>query len=123
MTRKKYVYVAHPYRNNPEENLKKVTEICRELHKKDPTVIPISPIHLFSWMDPDTDVIDSCYDLMDFCGGKVSFHGDWMHSEGCILEAEYHWDKAEERFDLWAKRVMWVFVIATIFYCLGMLQW
>ena len=91
----------------PKKISKKVTEICRA-SQRNPTVIPISPIHLFSWMDPDTDVIDSCYDLMDFCGGKVSFHGDWMHSEGCILEAEYHWDKAEERFDLWAKRVMWV---------------
>ena len=121
MTRKKYIYVGHPYRGDPEQNIKAVTDICRALYKKDPNVIPISALHLFSWMDPNEDVIDVCYDLIDFSGDNVSFYGDWSHSEGCMKEAEYHWDKVEEKIDSRFKKVMWVLVLAVLIYFLGLL--
>lgn len=38
---KKTIFIAHPISDNPEENTKKVLEICRQIHTAD--VIPLFP--------------------------------------------------------------------------------
>lgn len=115
LTRRKYIYVAHPFRNDPEGNLKEVGDICRELYKNNPDVIPISPIHLFSWMDPQEETMESCYDVMDFCKNNVTFFGDWLRSDGCMMEAEYYRRQRQERLGL---RMMSVVILLTVVYCL-----
>lgn len=120
MTRKKYIYIAHPYRGNPEYNLKEATDICRELYKYNPDVIPISPIHLFSWMDPNEGDMDMFYDLIDFTGNNVTFYGDWLKSEGCRAEAEYFRRQRKKWLDY---RLMTIVICLTILYCTWAVSW
>lgn len=42
----KTVYIAHPLRGDVEGNVKKATDICKELAEKG-EVIPFSPLHAF----------------------------------------------------------------------------
>ncbi|MGB9813517.1 MAG: DUF4406 domain-containing protein [Thermovenabulum sp.] len=78
------VFISHPYKDDPEGNKKKVDKICRGLTG----VLPISPLHLFSFMDSDNnreEIMEVCYKLIDICD-EVWVYGD---SEGCRKEAEY----------------------------------
>lgn len=82
----KYAFISHPFANDPEGNRKKVDKICKYWVKKG--VIPISPLHLFSFYDNDSDrekILDICYKLIDIVD-VVFVYGD---SEGCRLEKEY----------------------------------
>lgn len=84
---KPLIYIAHPFRNDPPGNTEKVSEICREIYANG-KVIPISPIHLFSWMNPEDEVMEECLRLMDLCD-DVWFYGDFRNSEGCRMEMEH----------------------------------
>lgn len=83
----KRVFVSHPYKNDPEGNKKRADAICKELaEKKD--ILPISPLHLFSFMVDDEkreEILQVCFRLIDICD-EVWIYGD---SEGCRKEAEY----------------------------------
>ena len=83
---KKRVFVSHPYVDNPERNKAKVNIICKNLVKEG--YLPISPLHLFSFMDEDgerEEILQFCYELIDNCD-IVHIYGD---SEGCLLECKY----------------------------------
>lgn len=83
----KRVFISHPYKDNPKENKKRVDTICRELAEKD-DILPISPIHLFSFMKDDSnreEILQVCFRLIDICD-EVWIYGD---SEGCRKEREY----------------------------------
>ena len=83
----KRVFISHPYKDDPKGNKKRVDTICRELAEKD-DILPISPLHLFSFMENDEkreEILQVCYRLIDICD-EVWIYGD---SEGCKREAEY----------------------------------
>ena len=82
----KIVFISHPYSDDPVGNKEKVDKICRYWVKQG--VIPISPLHLFSFYDNDTDrntIMEICYHLIDKCD-LVFMYGD---SLGCTMEREY----------------------------------
>ena len=83
----KRVFISHPYKDDPKRNKKRVDTICRELAEKD-DILPISPLHLFSFMEDDDnreEILQVCYRLIDICD-EVWIYGD---SEGCRMELEY----------------------------------
>ena len=83
----KRVFISHPYKDDPKGNKKRVDTICRELAEKD-DILPISPLHLFSFMENDDnreEILQVCFRLIDICD-EVWIYGD---SEGCRKEREY----------------------------------
>jgi len=50
----KRVFISHPYKDEPKGNKKRADTICRELAEKD-DILPISPLHLFSFMKDDSN--------------------------------------------------------------------
>jgi len=83
----KWVFVSHPYKDDPKGNKKLVDTICRELAKKD-DILPISPLHLFSFVKDDSnreEILQVCFRLIDICD-EVWIYGD---SEGCEKEKDY----------------------------------
>jgi len=83
----KRVFISHPYKDDPKGNKKRVDTICRELAEKD-DILPISPLHLFSFMEDDDnreEILRVCFRLIDICD-EVWIYGD---SEGCRREAQY----------------------------------
>lgn len=82
----KYVFISHPYSDDPENNLKKVDKVCK--YWKGKNIIPVSPLHLFSFYDDDDrrdEILKICFDLIEVCDA-VFVYGN---SEGCRLEREY----------------------------------
>lgn len=83
----KYAFISHPYSDNPEKNKKIVDKICRYWKKKG--IIPLSPIHLFSFYDGDEGqrekIMQVCYRLIDIAD-VVFMYGD---APGCKLERKY----------------------------------
>lgn len=91
---KKLIYIAHPFRDDPKGNTKKVGKICKEIMAKG-DVIPVSPLHLFSYLDPhEENVLEMCCKVMDACD-ETWFYGDFQNSEGCMAEWA-HLQKKEE---------------------------
>jgi hypothetical protein len=83
----KRVFISHPYSDYPEINRIKVNTLCEALNK-DPNLLPISPLHLFAYMDDDTKrnaILAACYDLIDICD-EVWIYGD---SNGTRAERDY----------------------------------
>jgi hypothetical protein len=81
------VFISHPYKDDPKENKKLADTICRELEERG-DVLPISPLHLFSFMEDDLkreEILQVCFRLIDICD-EVWVYGD---SEGCRREAKY----------------------------------
>ena len=82
----KKVFISHPYADNPEKNKNRVDKICKEVLGKG--YLPISPLHLFSYMENDNfrkEVLQACFNLIDL-SDEVWIYG---MSEGCSLELEY----------------------------------
>jgi hypothetical protein len=83
----RWVFISHPYKDDPKGNKKRVDTICRGLAEKD-DILPISPLHLFSFMKDDSnreEILQVCFRLIDICD-EVWIYGD---SEGCRREAKY----------------------------------
>lgn len=85
----KRVFISHPYRRNPSVNMRKVENVCNKIKEEYDGVIPISPLHLFSFAKPGDlpriEIMNTCYDLIDICD-EVWIYGT---SEGCMMEREY----------------------------------
>ena len=82
----KYAFISHPYADNPTQNKIKVDKVCKYWAKKG--IIPISPLHLFSFYEDDSnrdEIMNVCYKLIDIAD-VVFVYGD---SEGCRLEKAY----------------------------------
>jgi hypothetical protein len=80
----KRVFISHPYKDDPKGNKKRVDTICRELAERD-DILPISPLHLFSFMENDEkreEILQVCFRLIDICD-EVWIYGN---SEGCRKE-------------------------------------
>jgi hypothetical protein len=81
------VFISHPYKDDPKGNKKRVDTICRELARKG-DILPISPLHLFSFMEDDLQresILQVCFRLIDICD-EVWIYGD---SDGCRKESDY----------------------------------
>ena len=84
----KKVFISHPYSNDPISNLLKANKICKSITNEDYDILPLSPLHLFSFYDNDLarkEIIEVCYRLIDM-SDEVWIYGN---SEGCQLEMEY----------------------------------
>ena len=84
--RVKRVFISHPFSSDPEGNRVRVDIICHDLAKQG--ILPISPLHLFSFMEDDLqreEILQVCFRLIDICD-EVWVYGD---SEGCRREAKY----------------------------------
>jgi len=82
----KRVFISHPFSSDPEGNRVRVDIICHDLAKQG--ILPISPLHLFSFMENDDnreEILQVCFRLIDICD-EVWIYGD---SEGCEKEREY----------------------------------
>ena len=93
----KWVFVSHPYKDDPTGNKKQADAICRELAKKG-DILPISPLHLFSFMEDDRqreEILQVCYRLIDICD-EVWIYGA---SEGCRKEKMYALLKGKKVID------------------------
>ena len=80
----KKVFISHPFSNNILINKMNVEKICKEING----VIPISHLHLFSFMKDDKlrdEILKICFQLIDLCD-EVWVYGE---SEGCSKEVEY----------------------------------
>lgn len=87
MNKLKTVYIAHPLRGDVEGNVKRATDICKELAGKG-EVIPFSPLHAFNFMDAEGDqtlALRYCFQLLSKVDELWVF-GDWEESEGCRME-------------------------------------
>ena len=91
------VYIAHPLRGPRHgdashilRNMNAVDAICARIVETEPTVLPLSPINLFSFLSPhgnqDT-AFDLCRALLMTCD-ELRVFGDWESSEGCQMEVE-----------------------------------
>lgn len=92
----KNIYIAHPLRGAKpytEEQCRKntalVTQICLAISRDFTGLVPISPVHAFSFFDALTCdqnlVIEYCHSLLEACDGMWVF-GDWAASDGCLSE-------------------------------------
>ncbi|MBR4401052.1 MAG: hypothetical protein IKT09_05090 [Synergistes sp.] len=93
----KKVYIAHPLRGEKpytedqcRKNTQRVTKICNKIFSDFTDVIPISPVHAFSFVEPlgcdQRRVLDCCSGLLDACCELWVFGDDWTSSEGCVFE-------------------------------------
>lgn len=90
MRQAKTVYIAHHLRGNVQENIERVTSICKDIAKKG-EVIPLSPIHAFGFMSVEghqTQVMQYCLNLLSKVNELWVF-GNWAKSEGCSIEVKY----------------------------------
>lgn len=80
------IYIAHPLRGaNREKNVEEVTKICKKVVELFPDVIPVSPIHMFSYLDNESKVLRFCLETVKECEALWLF-GDWEKSTGCGYE-------------------------------------
>jgi len=88
-TRKRRVFLSHPYADNPAQNKLKNLELLYVLKDKYPDILFISPLLLFDYLTSD----DAREDIMMFCKGMIMYLCDevWSYgdSEGCKKEIEY----------------------------------
>ena len=87
----KKVYIAHPLRGeNREKNVAEVTKICKKITELFPDVLPVSPIHAFSFLDNcgaegEKKALELCLETLKNCD-EAWFFGEWETSYGCELE-------------------------------------
>lgn len=77
----KRIFISHPFSGDPVGNRQKVDKICNKLSETR-KILPISPLHLFSYMTDDRyrdEIMGVCYDLISICD-EVWIYGE---SQGC----------------------------------------
>lgn len=67
----KHVFISHPYCGKPIYNKKRVDRICRQIIRRNDDILPISPLHLFGFLESDKnyreEILHVCYELIKFC--------------------------------------------------------
>ncbi len=86
----KRVYISHPYKGDREENFREITRICSQVAQTHETVMPVSPLHMFSFLDDDEPeekekALGYRLNLINDCD-EVWVFGEWKQSEGCNKE-------------------------------------
>lgn len=82
------IFISHPFSDNPEWNRTNVDRICR--HLLCCGYFPVSPLHLFAFVEQEDDEIRSeimatSFDLIASCD-ELWVYGD---SDGCNAEVDY----------------------------------
>jgi len=86
----KRVYISHPFKGDKQKNFEEVNNICISIANTQESVLPVSPLHMFSFLDDDNPVdreraMCYCLNLLNDCD-EVWVFGDWEKSEGCKKE-------------------------------------
>ena len=85
----KKVFISHPCSADPERNREKADIICKRILEESDDILPISPLHLFSFFEEEAeyreDIMDTCKDLIKTCD-ELWVYGD---SKGCQEEVQY----------------------------------
>ncbi len=87
----KKVYIAHPLRGeNRDKNVAEVTKICKKITELFPDVLPVSPIHAFSFLDNcgedgEKKALELCLEMVKSCD-ELWLFGEWKQSLGCTEE-------------------------------------
>ena len=88
----KTVFFSHPFRGDEQENDKKVDKICKNILKDTEDILPLSPLHLFSFMSAnpvyESLIMSVCFNMIDIAD-EVWFFKYGELSEGQIQELEY----------------------------------
>lgn len=86
----KFVYIAHPIKDDVESNMEKVVEICEEIRDENPDIVPVAPyLATLQYLD-DESTEDRLYGailnekILGLCDALWAF-GD---SEGVRAEIE-----------------------------------
>jgi len=86
----KKIYVAHPYENKIENQIR-TEAIIKKLIKSNPDNLYLSPIHLTGFYYDDISYLagmEKCLALLDMCD-ELLLCGDWESSVGCKMEWAY----------------------------------
>jgi len=89
----KKVFISHPYAENPRINSKRVDDICGELLDNHINILPISPLHMFSYFKEDEsnyreEIMKMCLHLINNCDEVYMYLYDEL-SKGQKRELEY----------------------------------
>jgi len=86
------LFISHPFSGNEEENFRKVNNICKSIMSKNNSILPISPLHLWSFMKEDgiyrQEILLFCFNLI-FISDEVWFYKYGELSSGQRKELEY----------------------------------
>lgn len=86
------VFISHPFQGDEEENIRKVNNICKSIMSKNKDILPISPLHLWSFMEEDgiyrQEILLFCFNLI-FISDEVWFYKYGELSSGQRKELEY----------------------------------
>ena len=86
------VFISHPFQGDEKENIKKVNNICKSIMSKNKDILPISPLHLWSFMEEDgiyrQEILLFCFDMISF-SDEVWFYKYGELSSGQKKELEY----------------------------------
>jgi hypothetical protein len=86
----KKVFISHPFADDPIGNRRRADKLCKRIAQNE-KFIPISPLHLFGFLEDDArreDIMEVCFDLMDMCEEVWVFYYDEM-SNGQVREYQY----------------------------------
>lgn len=92
MVKIKKVFISHPFRGDEETNRLKVDKICNNIMEENKDILPISPLHLWSFMEEDgiyrQEILLFCFNLI-FISDEVWFYKYGELSSGQKKELEY----------------------------------
>jgi len=86
------IFISHPFSGDEEENFRKANNICKSIMSKNKDILPISPLHLWSFMEEDgiyrQEILLFCFDMISF-SDEVWFYKYGELSSGQEQELEY----------------------------------
>lgn len=94
------IYVSHPY-GGKQSNKMKCDFIIKELVKKYPTNVFISPLHALRRKYTEENYAEdmkACLEIESACDAVI-MTGDWEASTGCLVERKFAKDMALPVFD------------------------
>lgn len=87
------VFVSYPFKEDPSRYRREVDLVCKMLFKEH-GVLPISPLHLFSFIEEEDDmlrdmIMDICFNLIRSSSDILYCFGNFATSSGCYDEWHY----------------------------------
>jgi hypothetical protein len=95
-TRRQFVYIVHPYRNDPDGNFKKVQDICTKLVREYPDVVPLAPQLMLRYLIHDETAEKSQPLAFELCRSLILRSNEvWVYndgSDGCKEDIKFAMD-------------------------------
>jgi len=89
----KLVFISHPFSDDPKKNRKLVDKICKDITNKHPDILPISPLHLFGFLEKDgkyrDKIMEVCYLLIALTDETWIYIYDQSKTTGQVLENNF----------------------------------